>query len=89
MLNFNSQTLDELAARIGRAFENSPARDVEKNVKALLMSGLSRLDLVTREEFDVHKAVLQRTREKLEALALRVSELEAQAARNRDSAAGP
>jgi len=89
MLNFNSQTLDELAARIGRAFENSPARDVEKNVKAMLMSGLSRLDLITREEFDVQKAVLQRTREKLEALELRVSELEAQTARNRDSAAGP
>lgn len=89
MLNFNSQTLDELAARLGRAFENSPARDVEKNVKAMLMSGLSRLDLVTRDEFDVQKAVLQRTREKLEALELRVSELEAETARGRESAAGP
>ena len=80
MLNLNSQTLDELAARIGQAFENSPAKDLEKNVKALLSSGLSRLDLVTRQEFDLQREVLQRTREKVEALETRVAELEARSA---------
>ena len=80
MLNFTSQTLDEIAARIGQAFRESPAKDLEKNVKAMLASSLSRLDLVTRAEFDVQREVLQRTREKVEALELRVAELEARAA---------
>lgn len=76
----NSKTLDELAARIGRAFENSPAKDIEKNVKALLQSGLSRLDFVSREEFDVQVEVLRKTREKVERLEARVTELETRAA---------
>ena len=80
MLNINSQTLDELAAKIGAAFDGSPAKDLEKNVKALLTSGLARLDVVTRAEFDVQREVLQRTREKLERLETRVAELEARSA---------
>ncbi|MEO8536073.1 MAG: accessory factor UbiK family protein, partial [Betaproteobacteria bacterium] len=64
----NSKTLDELAARIGRAFEASPAKDIEKNVKAMLQSGFSRLDLVTRQEFDVQAEVLRKTRDKVEQL---------------------
>ena len=70
-------TLDELARRIGRAIEASPAKDVEKNVKALLQSGLAKLDVVPRAEFDVQAKVLARTREKLEALEKKVAELEA------------
>ena len=50
---FNAHSFDELAARIGKAIENSPAKDIEKNVKAMLASGLARLDLVPRAEFDV------------------------------------
>ena len=69
-------TLDELARRIGRAIEASPAKDVEKNVKALLQGGLAKLDVVPRAEFDVQAKVLARTREKLEALERRVAELE-------------
>ena len=76
----NSRTLDELAARLGKAFETSPAKDVEKNVKAMLQSGLARLDLVTRQEFDVQAEVLRKTREKLERLEARVAELEARVA---------
>jgi ubiquinone biosynthesis accessory factor UbiK len=75
MLNFN-QALDDLAARIGKAIENSPAKDLEKNVKALLQSGLLRLDLVTRSEFDTQAQVLLRTREKVERLEARLAELE-------------
>jgi len=77
----NSKTLDEWAARIGKAIENSPAKDIEKNVKAMLQSGLQRLDLVPREEFEIQAQVLLRTREKLEALEARVAELEARKAR--------
>ena len=73
----NSKTLDDLAERIGKAFEGSPAKEIEKNVKAMLQSGLSRLDLVTRQEFDVQTEVLRKTRDKVEALEARVTELEA------------
>ena len=77
MLNFNSKTLDDLAARIGKAIEDSPAKDIEKNVKALLQGGLARLDVVTRAEFEIQAGVLLKTREKLERLEARVAELEA------------
>ena len=80
MLNLNSQTLDEIAARIGQALQNSPAKDLENNVKAMLTTSLARLDLVTRQEFDVQREVLARTREKVEALEGRVAALEARAA---------
>ena len=75
----NSHALDDLAARIGKLFESSPAKDIEKNVKAMLQSGLSRLDLVTRQELDVQLEVLRKTREKLERLEAKVAELEARA----------
>ena len=77
MLNFSSKTLDELAAKIGKAVEASPAKDIEKNVKALLQGGLAKLDVVPRAEFDVQAKVLARTREKLDALERKVAELEA------------
>jgi BMFP domain-containing protein YqiC len=72
-----SQNFDEIAARISKVIENSPAKDIEKNVKAMLSSGLARLDLVPRAEFDVQAEVLRKTREKLEALEKRVAEFEA------------
>ena len=77
MLNLNSKTLDDLAARIGKAFDGSPVKDIEKNVKTMLQSGLMRLDLVTREEYETQAQVLLKTREKLERLEVRVAELEA------------
>jgi len=73
----NSKAFDDIAARIAKAFENSPAKDLEKNIKAMLSSGLARLDLVPRAEFEVQAQVLLRTREKLEALERRLTELEA------------
>lgn len=77
---FNAATLDDLARRIGQAIESSPAKDIEKNLRAMLQSGLQRLDLVSREEFEVQSQVLLRSREKLEALEARVAELEARLA---------
>jgi hypothetical protein len=73
----NPQGFDEIAARISQAIENSPAKDIEKNVKAMLAAGLARLDLVPRTEFEVQAQVLLKTREKLEALEKRVAEFEA------------
>lgn len=70
--------LDEINTKIGEILEHSPAKDVEKNIKVLLSGIFSRLDLVTREEFEVQEAVLQRTREKLNTLEQKLSELETQ-----------
>jgi BMFP domain-containing protein YqiC len=80
LIMLNMAALDELARKIGRVIESSPARDIEKNVKALLQGGLQRLDLVPREEFEIQAQVLARSREKLEALEARVAELEARLA---------
>ena len=78
-----SATIDELARKITQAIDASPARNVEKNVKALLQASLHRLDLVPRTEFELQTQVLQRTREKLEALEARVAEIEVRAPRKR------
>ena len=72
--------LDELAKQLAEAVPQSlkaVGDDLEKNFKSLLQSGIERLDLVSREEFDVQVAVLARTRAKLEALETRLAELEA------------
>lgn len=72
----NSKILDDLSARIEAAIAASPARDIGKNLKAILSSSLSKLDLVTREEFDIQAQVLARTREKLDALEARIKAME-------------
>ncbi len=69
--------LSELQDRLSEVIRQSPARDIEKNMKAMLNQGFSKLDLLTREEFELHAEVLVRTRAKLEALEARVAELEA------------
>ena len=74
---FNSQTLDELTRKISQTVRESPAKDMERSLKALLQSSLQRLKVVPREEFEIQAQVLARTREKLEALEARVAELEA------------
>ena len=73
------KVFDDISARMAAAMPASPVRDVEKNVRALLRGALGRLDLVSREEFDIQVALLARTREKLEALEERVASLEADA----------
>ncbi|MCA1325763.1 accessory factor UbiK family protein [Herbaspirillum sp. alder98] len=72
------QFFEDLQSKINKAIENSPAKDIEKNVKAMLSQGFSKLDLVTREEFDIQAQVLAKTRARLEALETRVAALEAQ-----------
>lgn len=68
--------LEEFSARLGAIIAASPVADVEKNARALLSSLFSKLDLVSREEFDIQAQVLLRTREKLKALEARVTLLE-------------
>nr|WP_269813025.1 accessory factor UbiK family protein [Peristeroidobacter agariperforans] len=73
------RSLDELARRLAAAVPpgvQALRRDLEENFKAVLQAGLSKLDLVSRQEFDVQAGVLRRTREKLEALEARLAELE-------------
>ncbi|WLI89669.1 accessory factor UbiK family protein [Massilia sp. R2A-15] len=71
---------NDLQGKIHNAIENSPAKDIEKNVKAMMTQGFSKLDLVTREEFDIQAQVLAKTRAKLEALEARMAELEGKTA---------
>ena len=71
---------EEFSSRLGAVIAASPAGDIEKNAKALLSSFFAKLDLVTREEFDIQAQVLLRTREKLKALEERVSRLESRGA---------
>jgi hypothetical protein len=71
--------LDELARQLAQAVPKNLralGEDLERNFKALLQSGLERMDLVTREDFDLQTAVLERTREKLEQIDARLAELE-------------
>ena len=70
----------DLQGKINSAIENSPAKDIEKNVKAMMTQGFSKLDLVTREEFDIQNQVLAKTRAKLEVLEQRLAALEEQQA---------
>ncbi len=72
----DSKLLDDLNRRVKELVDASPAKDIEKNLRAIMNSTFSRLDLVTREEFDIQQEVLRRTREKLEALEARLAELE-------------
>ncbi|GGK15798.1 hypothetical protein GCM10011394_26220 [Luteimonas terricola] len=75
--------IDDLARRLSSLVPpglREGREELQENFKSVLQAGLSRLDLVTREEFDVQRAVLLRTREKLEALQAQVAQLEAQLA---------
>lgn len=77
---FNPPSLDELGRRLQSLAAQTPVADLEKNARALLAGAFSRLDLVTREEFDTQSRLLARTRERLEQLEARVAQLEARAA---------
>ena len=76
-----TRILDELSARISEFLAASPAKDVEKNVQALLSAAFARLDLATRAELEIQAKVLARAREKLSELEARVAELESRLSR--------
>ncbi len=80
----NRPGIDDLAKRLAEAVPQNlraMGEDLERNFKSLLQTGLEKMDLVTREEFDVQVAVLARTREKLEALEARLVDMQASASK--------
>ena len=74
----NKNVLDEIGSKINQIVAQSPAKDIERNMRTMLTGMLSKLDVVTREEFDVQREVLKRTREKLTELEEKVALLENQ-----------
>ncbi|HSJ99232.1 MAG TPA: accessory factor UbiK family protein [Myxococcota bacterium] len=76
----NERFLNDLSARLAELAAANPARDLEKNFRGMLASAFTRLELVSREEYDVQVEVLARAREKIAALEARVAELEARQA---------
>lgn len=73
----NNPFLDDLSRKIRDIVDSTPAPDLNKNLRALLQGAFTKLELVTREEFDIQAEVLQRTRQKLEKLESRLAEMEA------------
>lgn len=67
---------NDMQNKVGDAIRQSPAKDMEKNVRSLMTQGFQKLDLVTREEFDLQTQVLAKTRAKLEELEAKVNVLE-------------
>lgn len=73
----NTKIIEEISSKISGMMASTPAADLEKNINALLRGIFTKLELVTREEFDVQAQVLQRTRMQLQALEKRLAEIEA------------
>jgi BMFP domain-containing protein YqiC len=74
----NTQFLEDLSNKFRDMLRSTPAADLEKNVRALLQGAFTKLELVSREEYDVQAEVLRQTREKLVALEARLASLEAE-----------
>jgi BMFP domain-containing protein YqiC len=73
----NNEKLIEISNKIREIVKDSPLPDIEKNIDALLKGMFTKMELVTREEFDIQTEVLKRTRQKLEELEKKLSEIEA------------
>jgi BMFP domain-containing protein YqiC len=73
----DTRLFEELRQKIDEALRDSPAQDIEKNLRALLAAWFDRLDLVLREDFEVQKKLLERAQAKLTELEARIAELEA------------
>ncbi len=69
------ENIDEICNRIEELLAQSPLGDIRQNVKAIIVNNLSKIDLVTREEFDIQTSVLKRAQDKLEALEKKIAEM--------------
>jgi ubiquinone biosynthesis accessory factor UbiK len=76
---FNSQALNDLSNKINEIIKSSPLADMEKNINALIQGAFTKMELVSREEFDVQAEVLRNTRDKLVKLEAKLAELEEKA----------
>ncbi|WP_239325969.1 accessory factor UbiK family protein [Snodgrassella gandavensis] len=83
----SKKIFDDISDKLSDTISNSPIKDMEKNVKSMLGSAFNRMDLITREEFDIQQQVLLKTREKLAELETRVIALEALLAQNSNNPA--
>lgn len=72
----NSGSLLELSNKIKELIKNSPARDLDRNIHALIQGALTKMELISREEYDVQTEVLKHTREKLDALEEKLKTIE-------------
>ena len=73
----DARLFEDLRSRVDEALRNSPAQDIEKNLRAVLAAWFDRFDLVLREDFEVQKKLLERAQAKLAELEARIAELEA------------
>ena len=73
---FNSEKINEISSKINEMIKLSPLADVEKNINALIKSAFTKMELVSREEFDVQAEVLRNARDKLALLEEKLAELE-------------
>lgn len=72
----DKRLLDELGDRVSEAMRSSPAQDLERNLRALVIAFFDRFDLVAREDFEVQRKLLERAQTKLATLEARVADLE-------------
>ena len=72
----DKQKIQDISKKIKDIISDSPINDIEENINALLRGMFTKMDLITREEFDVQTGVLKRTREKLESIEKKLSEIE-------------
>ncbi len=74
---FSADKINEISSKINEIIKSSPLADIEKNINALIQGAFTKMELVSREEFDVQAEVLRNTREKLAILEVKLGELEA------------
>jgi len=72
----DKQKIQEISKKIKGIISDSPINDIEENINALLRGMFTKMDLITREEFDVQTGVLKKTREKLESIEKKLTEIE-------------
>jgi ubiquinone biosynthesis accessory factor UbiK len=75
----NTEKINEISNKINDMIKSSPLADIEKNINALIQGAFTKMELVSREEFDVQAEVLRNTREKLDMLEAKLAELEEKA----------
>jgi BMFP domain-containing protein YqiC len=76
----SSEKLNEISSKIKELAQSTPLADLDKNIHALIKGALTKMELISREEFDVQTEVLRNTREKLSLLEAKLAELESQLA---------
>jgi BMFP domain-containing protein YqiC len=74
---FSADKINEISSKINEIIKSSPLADIEKNINALIQGAFTKMELISREEFDVQAEVLRNTREKLAILEVKLAELEA------------